>query len=109
MRRLALVAVLMLVCGLVYLQRATVLPLVEPYTGTIVDERGVLVGQKDWAVGTAVGWWESVAPWFAWKSVDAVKLESKRCRNQGRPDCDGILANPPADESLAGNASATTR
>ena len=108
-RRLALVAVLMLVCGLVYLQRATVLPLVEPYTGTIVDERGVLVGQKDWAVGTAVGWWESVAPWFAWKSVDAVKLESKRCRNQGRPDCDGILANRPADVPLAGNASATTR
>jgi len=108
-RRLALVAVLMLVCGLVYLQRAAVLPLVEPYTGTIVDERGVLVGQKDWAVGTALGWWESVAPWFAWKSVDAVKLESKRCRNQGRPDCDGILANRPADVPLAGNASATTR
>ena len=108
-RRLALVAVLMLVCGLVYLQRAAVIPLLEPYTGTIVDERGVLVGQKDWAVGTALGWWGSVAPWFAWKPVDADKIEAKRCRQQGRPDCDRRLAKPPADEPLAGNASATAQ
>ncbi len=104
-RRLALVAVLMLVCGVVYLQRATILPLVEPYTGPIVDERGIMVGQKDWAVGAALGWWESVAPWFAWKTVDGIR----HCRNQGRPDCDSMLAKPPADDALAGNASASTQ
>jgi serine/threonine-protein kinase PpkA len=98
-RRLALVAVLMLVCGVVYLQRATILPLVEPYTGPIVDERGIMVGQKDWAVGAALGWWESVAPWFAWKTVDGIR----HCRNQGRPDCDSMLAKPPAGDALAGN------
>ena len=108
-RRLALAAVLMLACGLVYLQRATVLPFFEPYTGPIADDRGVMVDQKDWAVGTALGWWESVAPYFAWKAVDPAKIQSQRCRQQGRPDCDGMLAKPPASDSLAGNASATTQ
>jgi len=64
-----------------------------------------MVGQKDWAVGAALGWWESVAPWFAWKTVDGIR----HCRNQGRPDCDSMLAKPPTDDALAGNASASTR
>lgn len=108
-RRLALVAVLMLACGLVYLQRETVLPFVEPYTGRIVDDRGVMVDQKDWAVGVALGGWESIAPWFAWQPADPLKVQMRRCRSEGRPDCDRKFANPPAVDALAGNASATTK
>ena len=108
-RRLALAAVLMLACGLVYLQRASVLPFFEPYTGAIVDERGVMVDQKDRAVGAALGWWDSVAPYFVWKSVDTPEAQRRRCLSQGRPDCDRRLAKPPAAGSLAGNASATTQ
>ena len=107
--RLGLAAVLMLTCGLVYLQRETVLPLVEPYTGAIVDERGVMVDQKDKAIGTALGWWQSVAPYFAWKSLDSAESQQLRCRRQGRPDCDDKLAAPPSADALAGNASATVR
>jgi hypothetical protein len=108
-RRLALAAVLMLACGLVYLQRETVLPFFEPYTGAVVDERGVMVDQKDRAVGAALGWWDSVAPYFVWKSVDTPEAQRRRCLSQGRPDCERKLAKPPAADSLAGNASATTR
>jgi serine/threonine protein kinase len=108
-RRLALVAVLMLVCGLVYLQREAVLPFVEPYTGAIVDERGVMVDQKDRAVGAALGWWESVAPYFAWKPVDSAEAQQMRCRREGRPDCDTKLASPPSADALAENVSATVK
>lgn len=109
MRRLVLAAVLMLACGLVYLQRETVLPFVEPYTGTLVDERGVMVDQKDRAVGHVLVWWESVAPYFAWKAADASEVRLLRCRRQGRSDCDAKPTSPPANDALAGNASATTR
>ena len=108
-RRLALAAVLMLACGLVYLQRETVLPFVESITGTLVDERGVMVDQKDRAVGLTLGWWESVAPYFAWKAADASQTQLLRCRREGRPDCDVKLAIPPADDPLAGNAATITR
>jgi serine/threonine protein kinase len=107
--RLGVAAVLMLTCGLVYLQRETVLPFVEPYTGAIVDERGVMVDQKDKAIGAALGWWESVAPYFAWKSLDSAESRQLRCRREGRPDCDTKLAMPPSADALAGNASATVR
>ncbi len=109
MRRLALAAVLMLACGLVYLQRETVLPIVEPYTGKLVDERGVMVDQKDRAVGLVLGWWESVAPYFAWKAADASETQLLRCRKEGRPNCDVKFATPPADDSLTGNAPAITQ
>lgn len=108
-RRLALAAVLMLACGLVYLQRESVVPFLEHYTGAIVDERGVMVDQKDQAVGAALGWWESVAPYFAWKIVDTPEAQMRRCRSQGRPDCDTRLAKPPAADALAGNAAATAQ
>jgi serine/threonine-protein kinase PpkA len=107
--RLGVAAVLMLSCGLVYLQRETVLPFVEPYTGAIVDERGLMVEQKDKAIGAALGWWESVAPYFAWKSLDSAESRQLRCRREGRPDCDTKLATPPSADALAGNASATVR
>lgn len=108
-RRLALAAVLMLACGLVYLQREAVLPFVEPYTGAIVDERGVMVDQKDRAVGAALGWWESVAPYFAWKPVESAEVQKMRCRREGRPDCDKKLASPPSADALAENVSATVK
>ncbi len=108
-RRLALAAVLMLACGLVYLQRETVLPFVEPYTGVLVDERGVMVDQRDRAVSLTLGWWESIAPYFAWKAADVSETRLLRCRREGRPDCDVKLAIPPAGGALAGNASATTQ
>jgi serine/threonine-protein kinase PpkA len=104
-RRLALVAVLMLACGLVYLQRESVIPFIEPYTGTIVDERGVMVDQQDEAVGTALGWWHAIAPYFSWKAADSPEIRLMRCRRQGRPDCEAKLATPPASDALAGNAS----
>jgi len=107
--RWAIAAVLVLACGLVYWQRDVVLPLVEPYTGPIVDERGVMVDQSDRAVGTVLGWWESVAPYFAWKTVDASEMQLLRCRKEGRSNCDPGLATPPVDESLAGNASGTVQ
>jgi len=107
--RWAIAAVLVLTCGLVYWQRDVVLPLVEPYTGPIVDERGVMVDQSDRAVGTVLRWWESVAPYFAWKTVDASEMQLLRCRKEGRPNCDPGLAKPSVDESLAGNASATVQ
>jgi serine/threonine-protein kinase PpkA len=109
MRRLALVAVLMLACGLVYLQRETVLPFVESHTGTLVDERGVMLDQQDRAVGVALGWWESVAPYFVWKAANASETRLLRCRREGRPNCDLKLAVPPADDALAGNASTTNQ
>ena len=109
MRRLALVAVLMLACGLVYLQRETVLPFVESHTGTLVDERGVMLDQQDRAVGVALGWWESVAPYFVWKAANASETRLLRCRKEGRPNCDLKLAVPPADDALAGNASTTNQ
>jgi serine/threonine-protein kinase PpkA len=105
----AIAAVLVLTCGLVYWQRDVVIPLVEPYTGSIVDERGVMIDQSDQAVGTVLGWWESVAPYFAWKTVDAAEMRLLRCRKEGRPNCDAALAKPPVDESIAGNASATVQ
>lgn len=108
-RRSALAAVLMLACGLVYLQRESILPFVEPYTGALVDERGVMVDQKDQAVGAALGWWESVAPYFAWESADTPEAQMRHCRRQGRPDCDVKLATPPAVDALAGNASTTAQ
>jgi serine/threonine-protein kinase PpkA len=108
-RRLALVAVLMLACGLVYLQRATVVPFVESYTGTLVDDRGVMVDQKDSAVGRVLGWWQSVAPYFSWKAADAIETQRIRCRREGRPNCDVKFARPPPAGTLAGNAPATTR
>jgi hypothetical protein len=108
-RRLALAAVLMLACGLVYLQRESVLPFVEPYTGVLVDERGVMVDQKDGAVRLTLGWWESIAPYFAWKAADASETRLRRCRREGRPNCDVKLATPPVGDALAGNASATTQ
>lgn len=108
-RRLALVAVLMLACGLVYLQRESVIPFIEPYTGTIVDERGVMVDQQDQAVGAALGWWDAIAPYFSWKAADSPEIRLMRCRRQGRPDCEAKLATPPASNALAGNASATTQ
>jgi len=108
-RRIALAAVLMLACGLVYLQRESVLPFLEPYTGAIVDERGVMVDQKDRAVGAALGWWQSVAPYFVWKSVDTPESRMRLCRKQGRPDCDTRLAKPPAVDAVAGNASAAAQ
>ena len=107
MRRLALAAVLVLACGLVYLQRETVLTFVESHTGTLVDERGVMVDQKDRAVGVALGWWESAAPYFVWKAANASETRLLRCRREGRPNCDLKLAAPPADDALAGNASTT--
>jgi hypothetical protein len=107
--RLALAAVLMLACGLVYLQRESVLPFVEPYTGAIVDERGVMVDQKDRAVGAALGWWESVAPYFAWRSVNDADAKKMRCRREGRPNCDAELEAPPSADALAGDASAKVR
>jgi serine/threonine-protein kinase PpkA len=93
-RRLALAVALMLACGLVYLQRATVVPFVESYTGTLVDQRGVMVDQQDKAVGGVLGWWESVAPYFSWKAADAAETRLIRCRKQGRPDCDAKFARP---------------
>jgi hypothetical protein len=108
-RRLALAAVVMLTCGLVYLQRESVLPFVESYTGVLVDERGVMVDQKDGAVRLTLGWWGSVAPYFAWKAADASETRALRCRREGRPNCDAKLATPPVDDALAGNASATIR
>lgn len=108
-RRLALAAVVMLVCGLVYLQRESVLPFVEPYTGVLVDERGVMVDQKDGAVRLTLDWWESIAPYFAWKAADASETRLRRCRREGRPNCDVKLAAPPVGDALAGNASATTQ
>jgi serine/threonine protein kinase len=108
-RRIALAAVLMLACGLVYLQRESVLPFLEPYTGAIVDERGVMVDQKDRAVGAALGWWASVAPYFVWKSVDTPESRMRLCRKQGRPDCDTRLAKPPAADAVAGNATAAAQ
>lgn len=108
-RRLALVAVLMLACGLVYLQRESVIPFIEPYTGTIIDERGVMVDQQDQAVGAALGWWDAIAPYFSWKAADSPEIRLMRCRRQGRPDCEAKLATPPASNALAGNASATTQ
>ena len=105
----AIAAVLVLTCGLVYWQRDVVLPVVEPYTGPIVDERGVMVDQSDSAVATVLGWWESVAPYFAWKTVDAAEMKLLRCKREGRPNCDKFLVKPPVDESLAGNASATAQ
>jgi serine/threonine-protein kinase PpkA len=107
--RWAIAAVLVLTCGLVYWQRDVVLPLVEAYTGPIVDERGVMVDQSDEAVGTVLGWWESVAPYFAWKTVDAAEMRLLRCRREGRPNCDAGFAKPPVDGSLADNASATVQ
>jgi serine/threonine-protein kinase PpkA len=108
-RRLALAVALMLACGLVYLQRATVVPFVESYTGTLVDQRGVMVDQQDKAVGGVLGWWESVAPYFSWKAADAAETRLIRCRKQGRPDCDAKFARPRVDDALAGNAPATTQ
>ena len=107
--RLALAAVLVLSCAAVYLQRATVVPFVESYTGELVDDRGVMVDQKDRAVGQVLNWWEYVAPYFSWKSANAIETRRIRCRKQGRPDCDTRFARPPADDTLAGNAPATTR
>ena len=109
LRRLALVAIVMLATGLVYLQREALLPIIEPYTGKLVDDRGVLVDQKDRAVGVVLGWWESVAPYFAWKAADASEIRLLRCRRSGRSDCRARLANPPADDAPAGSASATTQ
>jgi hypothetical protein len=108
-RRLALAAVVMLTCGLVYLQRETVLPFVESYTGVLVDERGVMVDQKDGAVRLTLGWWGSVAPYFAWEAADASETRALRCRREGRSNCDAKLATPPVDDALAGNAAVTTR
>jgi serine/threonine protein kinase len=108
-RRLVLAAVLVLACGLVYLQRATVLPMVESYTGEVADERGVMVDQKDWAVGAALRWWESVSPYFVWKSPDTPGSQLRRCRKQGRPDCDRMLAEPSPVDAIVGNAPATSR
>jgi serine/threonine protein kinase len=108
-RRVALAAVLVLASGLVYLQRETVLPFVESYTGTLVDERGVMVDQKDRTVGLVLGWWGSMAPYFDWKQSDAAETRLRRCRSEGRPNCDAKFAKPPIDDALAGNASATTR
>lgn len=106
---LALAAVLMLACGVGYWQRATVVPLIEPYTGTLVDERGVMVDQKDRTVGYVLGLWDSVAPYFSWKAADASETRSLRCRRDGRPDCDDKLRTTPVDDSLAGNAPATVK
>ena len=108
-RRLALAAVLMLACGLVYLQRETIVPFYASYTGTLVDERGVMVDEKNWAVGRVTGWWESVAPYFSWKAVDASDLRLLHCRRQGRPDCDTKFASSPLDAALAENASAPSQ
>lgn len=107
--RWAVAAVLVLSCGLAYWQRDTVLPLVEPYTGPIVDERGVMVEQRDRAVGTVLGWWEPLAPYFSWKAADTAETRLLLCRREGRPDCDAHLAQPPVDDALAGNASATVQ
>jgi serine/threonine-protein kinase PpkA len=109
MRRLALAAIVMLATGLVYLQRNAVLPFIEPYTGDLVDDRGVMVDHKDRAVGVVLGWWESMAPYFAWKAADASETRLLRCRKAGRPDCHAILASPPADDAPAGSASTTTQ
>jgi hypothetical protein len=68
-----------------------------------------MVEQKDKAIGAALGWWESVAPYFAWKSLDSAESRQLRCRREGRPDCDTKLAMPPSADALAGNASATVR
>ncbi len=108
-RRLALVAVLMLACGLVYLQRETIVPFYASYTGTLVDERGFMVDEKNWAVGRVTGCWESVAPSFSWKAVDASDLRLLHCRRQGRPDCDTKFASSPLDAALAENASAPSQ
>ncbi len=108
-RRVALAAVLVLASGLVYLQRETVLPFVESYTGTLVDERGVMVDQKDRTVGLVLGWWGSMAPYFDWKQSDAAETRLRRCRSEGRPNCDAKFAKPPIDDALAGNASTTAR
>jgi len=105
--RLALAATLILACGVVYLQRGVVLPFVEAYTGPLVDERGVMVDQKDGAVSLALEGWRAVAPYFIWKSADAEETRLARCRRQGRPDCHTRLVNPPADDSMAENVSAT--
>ena len=85
------------------------MPFVESYTGELVDERGVMVDQKHRAVGQVLNWWEYVAPYFSWKSANAIETRRIRCRKQGRPDCDTRFARPPADDTLAGNAPATTR
>ncbi len=108
-RRLTLAAVLMLACGLVYLQRETVMSFYEPYADGLVDERGVMVDEKDWAVGHVLGWWRSAAPYFSWKAVNASERRLQRCRKQGQPDCDAKFGSPRTDSKLAGSASATTR
>ena len=56
-----------------------------------------------------LGWWETVAPYFSWEAADAAETRLLRCRKEGRPDCDAMLVEPPADDALAGNASATTQ
>lgn len=104
-----LAAVLVLNCGLVYWQRATIVPLIEPYTGTLLDDRGFMVDQKDRTVGYVLGLWDSVAPYFSWKAAGASETKSLRCRREGRPDCDKKLATPPVDDALAGNAPATVK
>ncbi|NIM71722.1 MAG: protein kinase [Gammaproteobacteria bacterium] len=107
--RWALAAVLVLACGLVYLQRAAVVPFVESYTGPLVDERGVMVDQKDSAVGRVLGWWELAAPYFSWKAADSMETQRIRCRRQGRPDCDTRFPVNPSEDALAGNAPATAQ
>ena len=105
--RLALAAVLLLACGLVYVQRDAALPFVEAYTGPLVDERGVMVEQQDRAVELVLDGWQAVAPYFSWKAADDEETRLLRCKRQGRPDCHARLANPPADGSLVGNATVT--
>lgn len=104
--RLALAAVLVLACGLVYFQRATVVPFVESYTGPLADERGVMVDQKDSAVGRVLSWWQHVAPYFSWKTANSIETNRIRCRKQGRPDCDTRFPVAPSEDALAGNAPA---
>jgi len=94
MRRLALAAIVMLVTGLVYLQREAVLSFIEPYTGKLVDDRGLMVDQRDRAVGVVLGWWKSMAPYFDWKAADASETRLLRCRRSGRPNCDARLGEP---------------
>jgi hypothetical protein len=107
--RLALVAVLALACGLVYVQRSTVVPFVESYTGPLADERGVMVDQKDSAVGHVLGWWQHVAPYFSWKAADPIETKRIRCHRQGRPDCDARFPLAPPEDTLADNVPPTTQ
>ena len=107
--RLALAAVLILACGAAYLQRGAVIPFVEAYTGPLVDERGVMVHQKDRAIEVVLEGWQAIAPYFSWKAVDAEQTRLLRCKRQGRPDCRERLASPPVDGSIAENASVTTQ